>query len=292
MTLWPNSIFSAGLASKEGLLAAIIPLCLLSYLWSYEAQSVRNRFIGSIAAGLSVGVASLVQPSFMLFPAVFCADIVIRRCFNKASIIRVALIGLGALVVIAPWSMRNYAVFNEFVPIATNGGDVFYRANNSAARAGYSERGEIDLRQLNNETQRNRIGFQLGKEWINANPLQFLGLTIKRQIVFLGESAIGAYETLKRGLDMDGSLYVLFKGVSNGAWLAVWIVIIAAWRLHRNTFDQPDLVLLQLVFLYLLAIDSVFESGARHHVPVLGLLIILATTIVTTKKQTTSGLRV
>ena len=33
-------------------------------------------------------------------------------------------------VVIAPWSIRNHSVLKEFVVISTNGGDVFYRANN------------------------------------------------------------------------------------------------------------------------------------------------------------------
>jgi hypothetical protein len=37
-----------------------------------------------------------------------------------------------------------------------------------------------------------------------------------------------------------------------------------------------EVVLFLLTILYFWAIDSVFESGARHHLPLVGLLAILA----------------
>jgi len=36
---------------------------------------------------------------------------------------------------IAPWTYRNWRVLHAWVPISTNGGDVFYRANNPLATA-------------------------------------------------------------------------------------------------------------------------------------------------------------
>jgi hypothetical protein len=50
-----------------------------------------------------------------------------------------------AFAVVAPWSIRNYRVFDAFVPISTNGGGVFYLANNPLATGHYTDIGEPDL---------------------------------------------------------------------------------------------------------------------------------------------------
>src|SRR5205823_4707762 len=143
-----------------------------------------------------------------------------------------------------------------FVVISTNGGDVFYRANNPLATGGYIQRGEKDLVSLDvGEVERSRMGYELGKSWIRQNPDAFLALAMKKQILFLGDDAIGAYESLKRATDSNTLAYVGAKAVSNAFWLLLWLAIFAAWYVRKDAFAQPRMAIMLLAVLYLLAID-------------------------------------
>jgi hypothetical protein len=210
----------------------------------------------------------------MLFPGALTAHAFVRRDPLLRSARHVAIVIAGMAVVIAPWTVRNLEVLNAFIPVSTNGGYNFYRANNPLATGGYTPTGEHPLLHLN-EVERNRTGYRLGVEWILAQPDQFLALAVKKQILFLGDDGHGASETLKRGREIT-PLYVVARGLSNLYWLGLWALILLALWLHPRLYQTPGVLLLAFSFFYLLAIDSVFESGPRHHMPAMGFLAILA----------------
>jgi len=275
IAVWPNHIMSVGLASKEQLLLALMTGILLLVLRSTLAQSNRSVAQYAFGAGLLLGAATLTQPAFMLFPSLLVLLDLLRAVNLKILFLRLFCLYAGMILVVAPWTLRNYEVFGKFIPVSTNGGDVFYRSNNPLATGGYIDRGEVDLSQLG-ELEANQMGYKLGKEWILANPGQFLKLAIKKQMLFLGDDAVGAYESLKRALGKEGITYIFFKGLSNAYWLLIWMLIFLGWITHRQLYYTPGVMLLVLSVLYLLAIDSVFESGARHHVPLSAALAVLA----------------
>lgn len=79
------------------------------------------------------------------------------------------------ILVIFPWSVRNYYIFTDVVPISTNVGDVFYRANNPMATSGFLYAGQRNLNKyLKNEVIWNKTGYEWCKEWIKENPLSFI----------------------------------------------------------------------------------------------------------------------
>lgn len=169
IALWPSYLCSAGLPEKDLVLAFLIPLVLWLYLSTSAEHRVRGRRVHLLLSGGLLGFASLVQPSLQLFPLVLlAADLLHPRPVNL-TLMRLAWIITGMLLVISPWTLRNYQVFNEFVLISTNAGSNLYRANNPLATGGYSERGEIDLSDYD-ELTKNRTGFQLAKLWISENP--------------------------------------------------------------------------------------------------------------------------
>ena len=125
------------------------------------------------------------------------------------------------------------------------------------------------------------MGYRWGLEWVSEHPRQFLGLTINRQIHILGEDSDGAYWGLKVGGGRDGVVYLLAKGLSNAYWMAIMFLILAAVLAHwpDRIAWPPDIVLLMLTLFYVVAIDSVFQSGSRHHMPLMGVLSVLAALI-------------
>jgi 4-amino-4-deoxy-L-arabinose transferase-like glycosyltransferase len=275
LAVWPNYIFLASIASKEMLLTALLPVALLFYLQAID-PTVRGSaaVLRLLSSGMVLGFASLTQPSMMLFPSALAGHAVMRRDRLMRSARQIALVIVGLAAAIAPWAVRNLHILNAFVPVSTNGGDVFYRANNPKAMGGYAPAGELSLADLN-EVDRSHTGYRWGLEWIRANPHRFLGLAVMKQVLFLGDDSNGVAETLRRGRPVT-ALYLVAKGLSNAYWLGVWALILLALRLRPRLYQRPALILLDLSVIYLLAIDSVFESGSRHHVPILGLLAILA----------------
>jgi 4-amino-4-deoxy-L-arabinose transferase-like glycosyltransferase len=174
VTIWPNFILSAGGASKELLLAALLAATILFFVKSWRDPTPATVIGMSALSGLMLGMASLAQPSMLLFPAAMAVAIRAQCVQFRPLALRLAVIMLAMAAVIAPWSMRNYSVLKEFVAISTNGGDVFYRANNPLATGGYVQRGEKDLDALGlGEVERSRMGYELGKTWIRQNPGAF-----------------------------------------------------------------------------------------------------------------------
>lgn len=280
LALWPNLIASAGVATKESVIIFLLPVLLLLYLRAGEEPSTGKAAAMRVAAGMVLGYSTLTQPGILLFVGVFAAYELLFRASVLRIAARLALLAAGMLAVILPWSVRNYRVLHTPVLVSTLGGDVFYRANNPLATGGWIKDGERSLRDYD-ELTRSRLGYQWGKEWIRENPGEFLLLALKKQVLFLGDDAVGVYETLKRGLGVGGKSYALAKLGSNAYWWGIWALVLAAFFVRSATSwpRRAEVVLFLLTILYFWAIDSVFESGARHHTPLVGLLAILAASL-------------
>ncbi len=276
LACWPNFVFAASLLSKELLVLALVTLMCLAYVKAHErrASGIRGDAI-NFAGGLAVGFSVLVQPSMLLYPAVLVFDSMFRRVGFRHLLRCFSVIAVGAVLVVGPWAFRNYHVLGHFVSVSTNGGDVFYRANNPLATGGYTARGPIDLHEYDDEVFRSQLGYQLGFEWIRSHPLEFGSLAIQKQAQLMGDDSAGAYENLRRGHNQNSFGYLITKAVSNGFWLGVWVIVLVAWFAKPQQFAGagPRLALLSL--LYLLALHSVFESTGRHHASLYGLLAIV-----------------
>lgn len=276
IAVWPNLILLSGVASKEAVLAVLLPFALLlAYPPSEANTSKAKNWVRYTAAGGLLGFAMLIQPSFMLLPvAFFLAEWLGGGAIRKATV-RVALLMVGMVIVVSPWTIRNIHVLGQAFPVSTNGGDVFYRSNNPLANGGYLAKGAVDLSHLP-ELELSREGYRLGLAWIRENPLDFVSLGIRKQVTFLGDDAVGAYESMKRGRESSGGSrgYLLVKALCNAFWIMLWVAVFFGRSSHET---NPTLLLLLLAtFAYSLAIDTVFESGGRHHVPILVMLAVVA----------------
>jgi 4-amino-4-deoxy-L-arabinose transferase-like glycosyltransferase len=290
---WPTMVMIAGFAGKELLVVPLLCLVLLTYSRALDSPSSFGGLAISSLSGLVLGIMSLTQPSFLLFVFVLLAyDYICSRNLLHAGV-RAVFVVIALCAVVVPWTFRNHRVLGVWVPISTNGGDVFYRANNSFSTGAYTPRGEQSLDDLD-EVSRGKLGFHLGVEWIRAHPAEFLVLGVRKQYLFLGDDAQGAFETLKRGLSIGGLRYMLWKALSNLYWWCVWILIflmiIRQWRTPLSCNSLLAAVMLSV--LYLLVIHSVFESGGKYHEPLMGVIAVLAGQVVATSAASRTILKV
>jgi len=281
VAVWPGYFMLAGINCKENFLAVLVPASVLLYLKASDSESAHKpagktgfRWRFAIAAGLCMGLVALTQPGYLLFPAVIFGLETLRRTGILMSAARTAVFTIAVVAAISPWTYRNYLVFHRIVPISTNGGNVFYRANNPLANAHFEAQGELPLPK--DEFAADKEGYRMADEWITQNPGAFATLMVRKQIVYLGDDGLGAYETLKRDLSPSVALYASLKAISNLYWLVIWALLLLGfpllfrirnWRLWYGALFLP--------LLYQWVIDSVFESGPRHHVPYVALFSVL-----------------
>ena len=286
LTFWPTMIMTAGMASKEMLVLPLMVAALLAFDSAQNNVWTAKRILLTVVTGILVAAASFTQPSLMLFPSVLIAFAWFRREHFASAIMRLAIVCIAMGLVILPWTLRNHRVLGAWVPISTNGGEVFYRANNPLATGGYTPVGEHNLSSLD-EVQQGKVGFQLGKEWIRTHPAQFVALCLRKEVLFLGDDAQGAFETLKRGLNIGGSRYMAWKGIADLYWWALWtgILLLLLIRFRTPLSANPLLAAVMLGILYLFAIHSVFESGAKYHEPLMGLLAVLGGQLVARQEE-------
>jgi hypothetical protein len=281
--IWPNLIFNSATPEKEMLVLALLPWATAFLLGSTHDNA--SRWL-TLPAGLLMGAATLVQPSLQFIPLVGAVFLLGIGGVSGRRLASAALLIASAALVIAPWSIRNYQLFDQFVLVSTNGGDVLYRANNPIATGGYQPRGEIDLSQLD-EIERDKLGRRYAFEWIRTNPAAFAALVAEKQVLFMGDDAVGVYTTLKVGkASTDGRLYALLKAASNAWWLLVWACLLAfSLASLRRPRLMPALGRAPIwLWLYLFAIHSLFESTGKYHVPVISVLCVLVAVFATAPK--------
>ena len=274
IAFWPASIAGAGYAASEWPSLALLTVGFWAII---KAQGGLWRY--AVLAGLCMGYGALVRPGLVFLPICWFIYFAVTRQINRRSFAVNLVAMIMAIAVIAPWSIRNYQVLHAFVPISTNGGDVFYRSNNPLATGFYTIKGERDLAALRgDEVLWNRTGFAWGIEWILSDPGGFLSLILKKQAMYSGKDTSMIYWAMERAYDDTGPLYVLLRLVTNWYWTAILILIaVAAIRARHWLFGNPVGGLMVVTLLYVLSVHSVFESHSRHHLPLFGLMAILAT---------------
>ena len=261
--IWPSDIALTGLAASEPLF-----LCLFLFACLFLFLPEREAFRWSAACGIAAGLATLTRPTALTTPVLWIGMLLILgRGTRKVKSVAVATLLL--ILVVAPWAIRNDHVLGTLVPVSTNGGDVFYRANNPSATGSWTAKGDRDLSQyLGDEVRWNQVGFAWGKEWIASHPAGFLKLAVKKQDTFLGTDETGEYWALKRPYPEKTKTENIAKWVSDLWWFLIWIVLAySLLRYRRSYLRVPELTCLLLPFLYFLYIHSVFESQDRYHIP-------------------------
>jgi hypothetical protein len=115
--VYPFAIWRVGFISKE-----VVATFLLAAYVSTQLQALRNGKIRAwLAAGGLLALVNLCKPTFLAWPLLVLA----LAFLHRVPLLRVAALLAGMVVVIAPWTWRNYVVTHgAFLPVATERGGV------------------------------------------------------------------------------------------------------------------------------------------------------------------------
>lgn len=239
-------------------------ICVLTLLIT------RRRWL----VGVLYGLASLVKPIFLVGPVLSAAQDVMERRPPRKVAIRFMIVTALLCVAIAPWTVRNYVVFDRFLPVSANGGWVLWWGNNENSLGGMQKWSSDQMNAYGADLI--DLDRRLGREsfeWIAENPVRFLALIPRKQARTWGtESAsLPKLEHISATLRfVTRSIVQLFYVAI--ALLAAMTLISRRWELLRS----PEGVMTSFILLLAWAVHSIYIGWSFYHHGFLPLLTIVA----------------
>ncbi len=142
VAVFPTLVFYTATLGYELVLALI--LLVVCRLAGAAATSATRNVLYAAAVGALLGVGALVKPICILMPVLLALAWWTAGVSWSRVLTRVATVTVVMVLIIAPWTIRNYRVLGAFVPVSTNGGQTLYSANNPKPQPISSTRASCD----------------------------------------------------------------------------------------------------------------------------------------------------
>ncbi|HTT95387.1 MAG TPA: hypothetical protein VMF55_11995 [Solirubrobacterales bacterium] len=151
VAIYPATIEYTGMLMTEPLAATLLSGAILALLWAADPPP-RPATVPTwrwLVPGLTLGALALVRPEYLAIGLLLALLVLLHErsrqpmSSQKSSdsgencerrwwwgwrrgLVAGAIVVLGIVVVVAPWTVRNAVVFHRFVTVSTGGGQVLY----------------------------------------------------------------------------------------------------------------------------------------------------------------------
>ena len=254
---WPNLIIHSGLVLSESLyLSAFCVLLAALCVWTCKSgATTRNNTVMVISILLgATALCTLVRPQSVavLLPAAGLGWL-LGGLGWRVALRGVALLVLGMLIAILPWTLRNALVMKAFVPMSTNTGDNFCIGFHDGATGGFSIAAACAT--SGNYTDGPEIEVARDGElrarslrWIAEHPGEIPALSFQKLQITMSHDAdaVFAFESYGADAHLSNSERSLLNWVSNIYYWAVSLLalvgaalILRDWRAaNKSTVNK------------------------------------------------------
>lgn len=281
--LWPGAIYYAGTLFTE---PVFNPLLVATLLLIAHGRPGPARPALEIGAGVCFALAAYLKSEpLALAPALLFA--IWRfdpepRAFARRSL---ALLGTAVLL-ISPWTLRNYLVFDRFIPTSASGGVVVQLANRPGASGGQDFHLQRELQRryrganrAETTINRNDVGWGEARRFALTNPREQLSIVARKfRLTYGGD--VQAARTI-RGTGPPDPWHVApesFRRLARVAntwwWTCLALALLGATGFRR--WSRGTAALLFAPLATLASLHAIFLGGQRFHMPELPLYALLA----------------
>ncbi|MBM3320742.1 MAG: glycosyltransferase family 39 protein [Candidatus Eisenbacteria bacterium] len=281
--LYPILLFFDGELKIEPFAVFLNLILLTLLLEAEERRSLRLWF----AAGLLLGLSAAARPNILLFaPAIPLWLLLHRRENLLASVAAPSLLAaLGAVLVLAPITVRNLREGNDRVWIASQGGINFYLGNHPGAdgwsatapgirkdwKGGIEDSRLLAARALGRKAKDSEVSaywYERGKAFIRENPREAALLFLKKSYL------------LFHGAELSNNYIIDFAARYSRPFRALplcygLIMPLAIVGMVFARWDRRKLLLLFFLAAYSLSIVLFFVCS-RYRMPLLPVLLLFA----------------
>jgi len=288
LAIYPSLIAWANILASENL---FIPLLLgISFCFVKAVKQPAIRWPWLVLCGILSGLEALVRPAGLILPAILVASWVLiagrdqSRKYSIQWLAKPALSGVAlyamVLVLILPWTLRNWQVFGRFVMVSTEGGITFLSGHNEAALgAEYSLDGPLfDALNAENldEVSYDQRAYQLAFEFIQQHPAFEVRLLAHKALNFFKDDISGfTYNDLSAVKPQPNWLILFSKGSAEIIYLMVLGLAVASILIKRYPLDRWYIILLVLIVAWT-AFHLAYYGKDRFRLPLTPALAILA----------------
>ena len=262
---YPPSVFYAGMILTENLAALLIVLGVAGFLWS----SRTGRIAPAAFTGALWAAGALNRPFALLVPCAFLIGQLLVRKKNPWPWARSQwLVGLAAfIIVMAPWTIRNYRIHHVFMPATSYGGIMISSTNanldNPVVQAGSYYHDPQIRRYIQSQPEAlwNSVGLGITLDHVRQNMGLFLRAVVNRAKSFW----------TPRPDPYDPS-WTLNDWLMTAVWVPTLILYAASFRWLPWRRDWPGLAMILYAFLFTLP----FWGTPRFRYPIDPLIILRA----------------
>jgi len=125
LCLYPYSIYLTTSIASEPLFTLFLSGFVLSTLYSVRSDQVWYY----CASGVLVGLATLIRATTQFVPLLFLVMLLLVRERGRELLFCYTAFFLSFALVVLPWTIRNYVVLDDFIPVGTSGGVVMLQGS-------------------------------------------------------------------------------------------------------------------------------------------------------------------
>jgi hypothetical protein len=136
VAIYPATIEYTGMLMTEPLAATLLAGAILAILWAADGRRADGDGAAPLPSpwrwlvpGLILGALALVRPEYLAIGLLLALLIFLRQRLHmpwRRALVAAAIVVLGIVVVVAPWTVRNAIALDRFVTVSTGGGQVLY----------------------------------------------------------------------------------------------------------------------------------------------------------------------
>jgi hypothetical protein len=258
--VYPFAIWRVGFINKE----VVLTFLLAGYV-CLQLRALRGGMIGHwLAAGGLLGVVNLCKPTFLAWPVVILGFALLHR----QPISRVVALVAAMIVIVAPWTWRNFRLTGAFIPVALErGGFTTFVGNYQPTLGLWEGPGKVRwlaaaeaIREQNagaSVVELDRAYYRAAWEQVRSNPAMAFELLVRK---------CGRFWFLSAARREQAASFAI-----QGAYLA--LLGFGLWRLRPWTL--PAAVMVTLI-LYVMLVHALSYADLRFSLPVMPLVCALA----------------
>lgn len=280
---FPSLVFFTAVTISEVTFTFLALLAV--YLLLLEASAERGRDLRLLlAAGLVLGLASLVRGQALLLPIVL-VPFWLRSGIGWPGVAdRMVALALGIGLIVAPWSIRNVIELEAPVLISTNAGVDFWIGHHEDAPGDFGATGGDalvfsypELTTVQREVRVNAEGFRRGLKYAVTHPVDELVLPFKKLffLYYNDEEGLKWNEGHGGQLFLSDQLRQSLLTLSNVYYFAVLGFLVLGVPLWFSLRDPGRLLLVSLIA-YWTVVHVAFFGDPRFHAPIMPVVALLA----------------
>jgi 4-amino-4-deoxy-L-arabinose transferase-like glycosyltransferase len=267
--LFPNLIFNVPTYTLETAFifwSTAALAVLLTHDWSTGAPSVRRL----LAFGAVLGASVMTRPFSLPFLIGLVLALVVVKAGWKRTLQSVGIALLPILVLMTPWTIRNFGAMHAFVPISTNLGDTACIDRSMDADGGFRWAVHDGCAQPDlPEAERNRENIGNAIDFVITHPMKELWLMANRfgRMLEHDHSGLEEAESVNGRVLTEGQRDIATAVADWWFWLTMAASAVGVIGLLRH--HAPPQLVIVTAFVTLMLLPVLLWGNVRFHIPVL-----------------------